>query len=246
MKLTKLHLFIIIIAVLLLSTLGFSIKEYFESEIKDVGKAAEKGSNYDPFGNSVGDSQKAMDNQIEKRTDSQGPDPALEGGSNYDPFSNTDTSDPLNDNDYSKTIAGLEDIVVPGRGSKRHHHNEEGHHYPNGGGDRGGDREERREERRLEKEEKKLEKKLTRAGELAGVDMSKYILKSEIVPPVCPKCPDSRTCPRAKPCNPCPPCARCPDPAFECKKVPNYNAISASNVSNILPMPRLNSFAQFN
>ena len=32
MKLTKLHLFLIIIAVLLASTLGFSIKEYFENE----------------------------------------------------------------------------------------------------------------------------------------------------------------------------------------------------------------------
>ena len=29
MKLTKLHLFLIIIVVLLLSTLGFSVKEYF-------------------------------------------------------------------------------------------------------------------------------------------------------------------------------------------------------------------------
>ena len=69
--------------------------------------------------------------------------------------------------------------------------------------------------------------------------MSKYILKSEVVPPVCPKCPDSRTCPRQKPCPPCAPCARCPEPAFECKKVPNYNA---ATVSNILPLPRLNSF----
>jgi len=24
-------------------------------------------------------------------------------------------------------------------------------------------------------------------------------------------------------CPPCPPCARCPEPSFECKKVPNYN-----------------------
>ena len=42
--------------------------------------------------------------------------------------------------------------------------------------------------------------------------MSKYILKSEVVPPVCPKCPDSKSCPRQKPCQPCPPCARCPEP----------------------------------
>ena len=62
---------------------------------------------------------------------------------NYDPFSNADTVDPLNDNDYSKTIAGLEDIVVPGRGKHkhhRHHHDEQGNHYP-------GAHEEKREER---------------------------------------------------------------------------------------------------
>ena len=73
-----------------------------------------------------------------------------------------------------------------------------------------------------------------------------YVLKSQIVPPVCPKCPDSSTWPRQKPCPACPPCARCPEPAFECKKVPNYSAISASNAGGILPLPRLNSFAQFN
>ena len=88
--------------------------------------------------------------------------------------------------------------------------------------------------RHLEKEERKL-------AEEAGVDMSKYILKSEIVPPVCPKCPDSRTCPRQKPAPPCPPCARCPEPAFECKKVPNYSAATNSK----LPRPFLNDFSQF-
>ena len=131
-----------------------------------------------------------------------------------------------------RTIAGLEDIVVPGRGSGRGHHDENGDHLP-------GAHEERKMERKLEKEERKL-------AQEAGVDMSKYILKSEIVPPVCPKCPDSRTCPREKPAPPCPPCARCPEPAFECKKVPNYSAIDAANAGNLLPMPRLNSFAQFN
>ena len=42
----------------------------------------------------------------------------------------------------------------------------------------------------------------------------KYVLKSSIVPPVCPKCPSSSVCPREKPCPACPPCARCPEPAF--------------------------------
>ena len=59
MKLTKLHLFLIIIAVLIASTLGFSVKEYFENKDSKtptdskgdrVNKALEYGSSYDPFG----------------------------------------------------------------------------------------------------------------------------------------------------------------------------------------------------
>ena len=54
-----------------------------------------------------------------------------------------------------------------------------------------------------------------------------YILKSEVVPPVCPACPapvlkcDGNGNGK-KDCPPCPPCGRCPEPSFECKKVPNY------------------------
>ena len=68
-----------------------------------------------------------------------------------------------------------------------------------------------------------------------------YILKSEVVPPVCPACPQASACPRQTACPPCPPCARCPEPAFECKKVPNY---SSSN-DNFLPRPVLADFSQF-
>jgi len=71
---------------------------------------------------------------------------------------------------------------------------------------------------------------------------NQYMLKSEIVPPVCPKCPDimpasssSTTCP------PCPACARCPEPDFDCKKVPNYQTIDG----NALPMPVLSDFSTF-
>jgi hypothetical protein len=71
-----------------------------------------------------------------------------------------------------------------------------------------------------------------------------YILKSQVVPPVCPKCPDISALPsEQKKCAPCPPCGRCPEAAFECKKVPNYNV---APVSNKLPRPMLNSFADFN
>ena len=43
-------------------------------------------------------------------------------------------------------------------------------------------------------------------------------------------------------CPPCPACARCPEPAFECKKVPNYK--STSN-DYLLPVPVLNDFSSF-
>lgn len=68
----------------------------------------------------------------------------------------------------------------------------------------------------------------------------KYILKSEIVPPVCPKCPDINVDNINKKCPPCPACARCPESSFECKKVPNYNASNDTN-----PRPILTDFSQF-
>ena len=43
-------------------------------------------------------------------------------------------------------------------------------------------------------------------------------------------------------CPPCPSCARCPEPAFECKKVPNYNS---SGSSKYLPMPVMSDFSSF-
>lgn len=68
-----------------------------------------------------------------------------------------------------------------------------------------------------------------------------YILKSQVVPPVCPACPSNSTCPREEPCPACPPCARCPEPAFECKKVPNYS----TDDDRFLPRPVLTDFSQF-
>ena len=81
-----------------------------------------------------------------------------------------------------------------------------------------------------------------------------YVLKSQIVPPVCPACPSVINCPEkkssggassSKSCAPCPPCARCPEPAFECKKVPNYSAANKTNGKNILPRPILTNFSSF-
>ena len=89
-----------------------------------------------------------------------------------------------------------------------------------------------------------------------------YILKSQVVPPVCPACPACGTNlppppvdpnnPNSPPpidsnnnsdkCPPCPACARCPEPAFECKKVPNYNSAGSSQY---LPMPVMSDFSSF-
>ena len=71
--------------------------------------------------------------------------------------------------------------------------------------------------------------------------MDLYILKSEVIPPVCPACPNVTACASKEPPPPCPPCARCPEPAFECKKVPNYRG----GDNNYLPLPVLADFSQF-
>lgn len=72
-----------------------------------------------------------------------------------------------------------------------------------------------------------------------------YILKSEVVPPVCPACPAPiMQCPDNQDltkCPPCPPCARCPEPAFDCKKVPNYGAFN----QDFMPVPVVNDFSSF-
>lgn len=70
-----------------------------------------------------------------------------------------------------------------------------------------------------------------------------YILKSQVVPPVCPACPPQIAAHRQDntKCPPCPPCARCPEPAFDCKKVPNYNAFNSS----YMPVPVISDFSSF-
>jgi len=74
-----------------------------------------------------------------------------------------------------------------------------------------------------------------------------YILKSQVVPPVCPVCPaadnilESIDKIQDAKCPPCPRPQRCAEPSFECKKVPNYNAIG----NDQLPIPVLNDFSTF-
>ena len=72
-----------------------------------------------------------------------------------------------------------------------------------------------------------------------------YILKSQVVPQVCPACnnnsSNNSSNKEKEMFPPCPACARCPEPSFECKKVPNYKSMDSQN----LPFPILNDFTSF-
>ena len=85
-------------------------------------------------------------------------------------------------------------------------------------------------------------------------DEDLYILKSQVVPPVCPACPaylgaanegDSSNSNGSfssnEKCPPCPACDRCPEPAYDCKLVPNYSNFN----SDFMPAPILSSFTTF-
>jgi hypothetical protein len=81
------------------------------------------------------------------------------------------------------------------------------------------------------------------ASKIAPGDEDLYILKSRIVSPVCPVAPSMSSCPVPEPPQPCPACARCPEPAFDCKKVPNYS--SGNGNGTYLPRPVLTDFSSF-
>jgi len=85
------------------------------------------------------------------------------------------------------------------------------------------------------------------ASEIPKGSEDLYILKSQIVPPVCPVCPSPiiKNCEKSGKCPPCPAPQRCPSESdFICKKEPNYQNIN-SNVQKMLPLPVLNSFSSF-
>lgn len=59
-----------------------------------------------------------------------------------------------------------------------------------------------------------------------------YILKSSIVPPVCPKCPDLISSNKEKKCPPCPPCGRCPETKLKCESV--FSPLASANDLSIV------------
>lgn len=76
-------------------------------------------------------------------------------------------------------------------------------------------------------------------------DEDKYILKSQIVPPVCPKCPDVTVCPNADTNN---------NSSTSYNYMPSFaqfanktlqTATAPSTIGNYLPRPMLTDFSQF-
>lgn len=90
-------------------------------------------------------------------------------------------------------------------------------------------------------------------SEIPAGDEDLYILKSQVVPPVCPSCNSSSAAlaktfsnksgsgSGSEKCPPCPACDRCPEPAYDCKLVPNYGNYNSS----LMPAPVLSSFTSF-
>jgi hypothetical protein len=82
-------------------------------------------------------------------------------------------------------------------------------------------------------------------SQISPGDEDLYILKSQVVVPVCPRCPDLIQQSLDKfdvtKCPACPPCSRCPEPAFDCKKVPNYSSFN----QDYMPVPVLTDFSGF-
>ena len=72
-----------------------------------------------------------------------------------------------------------------------------------------------------------------------------YILKSQVIIPVCPACPNpivqSSDSTDVTKCPPCEPCGRCPESSFDCVKRPNYKAFN----QDYMPVPVLSDFSSF-
>ena len=201
MKLTKLHLFMLLLIVLLLSTLGIGVLE---------GMGVIEGNE------NISSSSTSLANI---KSDKAGVvNSALSDGNSYNPFSTNE-------------VAGMSNEEI--KNSRSIHPN-------------------------VKVRFKKMgnEKRSIGFGSADGITRDQipdgqehlYVLKSEIVPPVCPKCPEppkqsskgngGGNCCKKKECPPCPRPQRCPEPAFTCKKVPNYEA---SAVDNVLPSPMFKS-----
>jgi len=255
MKLKEIHLFLILLGVLLLSNLGFIIKEGLvnpQTQTMAMGTTAQ----YKKYIAEHGDdgrsdlyrpsSKGPLNTAVEAYKDESTSLDSQAGSSgfykNSPPATGAAGSAATDGTDVVSDLAqGLAKAVSSGWHAAAAAH------------DRGGNR--------------NMEAAAA-AGTLAtpakegkeGLASDQYILKSSIVPPVCPRCPsldgggggggggggvssdpNSRQKCKTQACPPCPACARCPEQPFTCKKVPDYNHIDSTQ----LPKPVLTNFSKF-
>ena len=224
MNLDRIHIFIILMLALICSScLGSFMREGYENENDDNSNGSK------PVGETYDDGYegyyKNLDQETIQYSDSKlaknkriGPHRSKGNDNNHN--NDDDDNDDNNLNSYGNVNkypnVEYDNIMMAGRreGGGGHH----GGHRGGGGGSS------------------------VPGSQIPAGSEDLYMLKSEIVPPVCPACPAVTTCPSTKEkCPPCPPCARCPEPAFECKKVPNYSGQNDS----YLPQPVMSDFSQF-
>ena len=236
MNLDRIHIFIILMLALICSScLGSFMREGYENENDDNSNGSK------PVGETYDDGYegyyKNLDQETIQYSDSKlaknkriGPHRSKGNDNNHN--NDDDDNDDNNLNSYGNVNkypnVEYDNIMMAGRregGGDHHggggHRGGGGHHGGHRGGGGGSS---------------------VPGSQIPAGSEDLYMLKSEIVPPVCPACPAVTTCPSTKEkCPPCPPCARCPEPAFECKKVPNYSGQNDS----YLPQPVMSDFSQF-
>ena len=210
-KLTKFYLFLILLTVLIFSSLGIKVLEGMNI-IEGNESMGDPGGLVDP--GDLGDSDTALTGDSNNDTNNVND---AGKGSKYNPFGNSDTNE-LSDMMDEEEITGDYDDTTFNPDVRVNFQNSN----PS--------------KSKLSYNSKHGISK----DEMPPGEEHLYILKSQVVPPVCPKCPEvggggkggkgcGDFCPKAPPC---PRPQRCPEPAFTCKKVPNY---SAANVDSVLP-----------
>ena len=219
MKMNGVHIFIILMLALMCSScLGSFMREGYENDNSAMNADPEDNSkNKNQQFSNYDDMYKNLDKETVDYSNTQlAKNKKIGPYKSKDNYDNDDVNDDNNINSYGNVNkypnVENDNILMAGKGKNKGNKGNNG----NGGG-------------------------IPRSQIPLGSEDS-YILKSEIVPPVCPACPAVTTCPSTKEkCPPCPPCARCPEPAFECKKVPNYSGQNDS----YLPQPVMSDFSQF-
>ena len=238
MKMDGVHIFIILMLALMCSScLGSFMREGYENSNENKYPNVEQDQmNPDPEDNSkfknqhfsnYDDMYRNLDQETVEYSDSKlakgkkiGPHRSKE---DYDDDDNEDNN--INSYGNVNKYPNVENdtILTAGRSRSKGRHSSSGNGGSSNGGSSNGSN-------------------YVSSSQIPPGDEDLYILKSQVVPPVCPACPAVVACPTDnKKCPPCPPCARCPEPAFECKKVPNYSGQNDS----YLPQPVMSDFSQF-